>query len=303
MAENPIKHEDIIQPGNPFDDAIKGLVILQKEIKKTAKGLLTFAKKQDATSKKGQENLRKTAKDTQKLSEAEKQALALKKSLEKQQAKTIFLRSKEGQAILKATEALKREERELKKVAKAQDTGAKSTNTWAKATGSFAAKFNTLGNVAANAISKMVSGIKGAINKFISLEKIIRSNQITSDKYDQTMAKLKGRFDALNRAIAMGDFKGVADRMRNAADAAFDYVLALDFIGDATNALNIQNSRSKREVKELQEIYMNTANEKVDKLKAVLEAEEIINKMQERTAMIGKKRVDAYLDSAKKNLH
>lgn len=303
MADNPIKHDDIIQQGNPYDDwlkgttaAIKGLKLLQKEIKKTAKLQLDIAKKQDANSKQGQENLTKVAKATKKLTEAEKQALNIRKQLEKQRAKNAFLRSKEGQEILKATEALKREEREIKKVAKAQDAGAKSTNTWTKAAGSFAAKFNTIGNVLANAVQKIVAGIKRTVNQFISFEKIIRSNQLTSDRYDQTIGKLKSSFEVLNRAIALGNFKTIGEDMQRAADAAVEYVLALDALADTQRALNIQNSIARREVKELQEVYNDTSQANEDRLEAALEAQKILNDLQAQQERIARETVNAELE-------
>ena len=39
MADNPIKHDDIIQPGNPFDDTIKGIQELNKWMVKLEKSV------------------------------------------------------------------------------------------------------------------------------------------------------------------------------------------------------------------------------------------------------------------------
>ena len=46
MPDNPIKHSDIIQPGNPFNDLIKGLEKTLKLLKETSREYIKFAEKQ-----------------------------------------------------------------------------------------------------------------------------------------------------------------------------------------------------------------------------------------------------------------
>ena len=57
MADNPIKHSDIIQPGDPFKDTIKGLEKMIKLLKEAAKDYLAFAQKQNTATKQGQKNI------------------------------------------------------------------------------------------------------------------------------------------------------------------------------------------------------------------------------------------------------
>jgi len=176
------------------------------------------------------------------------------------------------------------------------DKSTKSTNTFGKAIGSFLFKANFLANVMSNVFSRIAQGLKQAVNKFISFEKIVGSNQITADKYDVLIGKLKGSFEALNRAIALGDFKGLADQMRAAADAAAEYVSSLDVLADTQNALDIQTARSKRQVKELQEVYNDTSRSNEDRLEAAVKASKILNDLQVTQERIAKETFDAELN-------
>ena len=176
MADNPIKHDDLIQPGNPFDKAVKGLTDmiklydkLLKDIRKSAKEQIDVLNKLNVATKQGQAETKKSAKAVQKLTEQEKAALSIKRSLEREQAKLNAMSSKEYMALIKTKEATRQKNAELRKAAREMDKGTKSTNTWAKALGSFAAKFNTIGNVAANAISRIAQGLKRVIIESIQV--------------------------------------------------------------------------------------------------------------------------------------
>ena len=158
MADNPIKHSDIIQDGNPFEDTIKGLEKLLKLLKETAKEYKKFAEKQNASTKEGRKNLQSAATATQQLSAKEREAIKIKKQLEREQAKLNLMSSKEYKELIRTKEAATAKNRELRNAAKAMRTGVKSTNKWGKALGSFAFKFNALGNIAANVFKRVTAG-------------------------------------------------------------------------------------------------------------------------------------------------
>jgi len=168
-----------------------------------------------------------------------------------------------------------------------------ATNTWSKALGSFQFKFNALGNIMANVLSGVSNRLNSIIREFISFEKIIQSNQATADKYDQTMAKLRGGIDALSRAIALGDFSGLADEMERGARAAEDYAIAMDVLGDTQNALDIQTAKSKLRFRELKEVITDTSVENEKRLEAAIEAEALLIGIQEKQEDIAKQRVKA----------
>lgn len=169
MADNPIKHSDIIEQGDPFEDMIRGLEKMLRLLKKTAKEHLKFAKAQDVSTKKGKKNIQAVTKATQQLTIKEKEALKIKKQLEQAQAKLALAGSKENKQLIKTREALRAKNAELRNSAKAMRTGVKTTNKWSKALGSFAFKFNALGNMAAMALSRIVSGLGRAIKESITL--------------------------------------------------------------------------------------------------------------------------------------
>ena len=249
-SDTPIKHSDIIQEGNPFDETIKGfdqLIKLVKELQKAMKGeareVLKLIKDLTTATKAGKKALTDAAKGTEKLSAEQKELLRIEKALEKEKAKLSVANSKQARDLFEVKEKTRQANAEMRKSVRAQKDGVKSTNTWSKALGSFAFKFNALGNIAANALSRITQGLKRAINRFISLEKIVKSTQTSSDRFDRSMGRLEGSFSALNRAIALGDFSNLGKMMRDAADAAEDYVRAMDTLNDTQNAIAIQTSK------------------------------------------------------------
>jgi len=306
MPDNPIKHSDIIQSGNPFGDAIKGLEKmlkltkqLRKEVQTSAKERVKTLEKTNTATKEGREQIKKVAKETQNLTEKDKELLRIQKQLEREKAKLSVANSKEARQLADLKEKNRLANAEMRKTVRAQQEGRKSTNTWNKALGSFAAKFNTIGNVAAMAISKIVGGLTRAIKQFTSLEKIIRSTQASSDKFDQVMGRMKASFEAMNRAIALGDFTNIGRIMREAAAAAQDYVIALDTLGDTQNALNIQTAKTRRRVRELQETYNDTSKSNEERMKALGEAEKILISLQEKQERIAGERIKAERDRIK----
>jgi hypothetical protein len=79
MAENPIKHSEIVQQGNPAKDAIKGLQDLELQFTKTKKtleggipGMLARGNGANPASKGGQDEIKALQKDVEKLIRANK---------------------------------------------------------------------------------------------------------------------------------------------------------------------------------------------------------------------------------------
>jgi hypothetical protein len=196
MADNPIKHSEIIQPGNPFKDTIKGLEKMIKLLKEAAKDYLQFAQKQNIATKEGRKNIQAVAQATQQLSVKEKEALKIKQQLEREQAKLNLMSSKEYKDLIKTKEAARAKNAELRNTAKAMRTGVKSTNTWGKALGSFAFKFNALGNIASNVASKLTRvfnrAVRGAMSTIMEFEQSmadVRSVANATDKEFKALSK------------------------------------------------------------------------------------------------------------------
>ena len=252
MADNPIKHDDLIQPGNPFDQAIKGLTDmiklydkLLKDIRKSAKEQIDALNKLSAATKQGQNETKKAATATQKLSEQEKAALSIKKSLERAQAKLNAMSSEEYKALVKVKEATRQKNAELKKSVQAMDKGHKSTNTWAKSLGSFAFKFNALGNMAAMAMQRITQGIKNAIkesfNLGLRLEGIERAYKRLNDPklLDRLKEATKGtvsELELMQRAVVASRFdislKRLPELLAFATQYAQDAGVEVDILTD-----------------------------------------------------------------------
>ena len=181
MADNPIKHSEIIQPGNPFNDTIKGLEKMIKLLKEAAKDYKKFAQSQNVSTKEGKKNIQAVANATQQLSVKEKEAIKIKKQLERQKAKLALMDTEEYRKTIKNTEAIRLKNAAIKKSTAATRQAAKASNTWGKALGSFAAKFNTIGNIAANVASKISQSINRALRD---------AGRILID-FDQAMADVK----------------------------------------------------------------------------------------------------------------
>jgi len=203
MPDNPIKHSDLIEPGNAFDQTIKGLKEMIKLVDKLLKGVQKsakiqqdIAKKQDVTSKKGQANIKNMATATAKLSTKEKEMLRIKQSLEKQQAKLTLMDSKAYKELVKTTQAVNAKNAALKKSTKQIATGVKTTNTWSKALGSFAFKFNAMGNIAANMFQRAFQMLK----QFVKGSFEAYDKQIKAEK--SLLVALNNRTDATRRLIS-----------------------------------------------------------------------------------------------------
>ena len=197
MADNPIKHSDIIQPGNPFDDTIRGLEKMIKLLKQTAKEYQKFAQKQNPALKEGRKNIQAVAKATHELSSKERDAIKIKKQLRREREKLRSMDTPEFKALVKTKDAVNAKAAAMRKAAKVMRTGVKSTNRWSKALGSFAFKFNALGNIAANVASKITQSISRAVRD---------AGRIVID-FDQAMADVKAitgatgkEFDKLSKS-------------------------------------------------------------------------------------------------------
>ena len=82
----------------------------------------------------------------------------------------------------------------MRNAAKAMRTGAKTTNTWSKSLGSFAFKFNALGNIAANVASKITRtfsrAMRGAIRTIMDFEQAMADVRAVTNPTDKDFKKL-----------------------------------------------------------------------------------------------------------------
>ena len=149
---------------------------LGKEARDVTKGIKTATTFNQVTK------AAKAASDSvNKLTDAEKKLLKANKDL-------AFQRSKEGKKLAEINELKRRAAKANRDMAKSQDGAAKSTNRWGKAVGSFAFKFNALGNIMANVVSFISRQFRKAITSAI--------NVITG--FEQAMADVRAITGATN---------------------------------------------------------------------------------------------------------
>ncbi len=197
MPDTPIKHSDIIKPGNPFDDTIRGLEKMIQLLKVAAKEYKKFALKQNPALKEGRKNIQAVAKATNELSSKERDAIKIKKQLRREREKLRSMDTPEFRALVKTKDAVNAKAAAMRKAAKVMRTGTKTTNKWSKALGSFAFKFNALGNIAANVASKITQSISRAVRGAVDI--VIDFDQAMADTKAITGATGK-EFDKLSKS-------------------------------------------------------------------------------------------------------
>lgn len=107
--------KDIIQPGNPFQDVLKYLEILDKQANETITKMIALEKSIKAINRTGSggeakliiENTEKLATETKKLTDIQKAELAMKLAIEKANAKLIVSQSKEALELEKVNAKIK----------------------------------------------------------------------------------------------------------------------------------------------------------------------------------------------------
>ena len=194
MADNPIKHSEIIQPGNPFDDTIRGLEKLLKMLKDTAKEYKKFAQSQNVSTKEGKKNIQAVAKATQELSSRERDAIKIKKQLRREREKLRSMDTPEYKAYIKTKDAVNAKAAAMRNAAKAMRTGTQTTNTWGKALGSFVFKFNALGNIVSNVASRITRtfsrAMRGAIKTIMDFEQSMADVRAVTTPTDEEFKAL-----------------------------------------------------------------------------------------------------------------
>lgn len=254
--DGKIRKEDLFDD-SAFQGMSEMLDLIMKvsnEFKNTIKNIQALNKA--AANSKSQKEFNKVVADTAK----EQNAAALASKKFEVQMQRVELSAKKNEVA-------------TKKFNEAQERGTKNTNTWGKAMGSFAAKFNTIGNVASMALGKIISSISRTVKEFISFEKIINSTQATGDKFAVSMAGAKGATEAFARAVASGDFSNFFDKLKDGFKAARDFALVMDDLADRQRAVNFQAKETQLEILKLEGILKNRGKTDLERKAA---GEEII---------------------------
>lgn len=137
----------------------------------------------------------------------------------------------------------------------------------------------------------------GAATSFKLLEAILVSTQTTGDTLAHSQARWAAGWDYFKRSIAVGDFSGFLDGLKNVLRATDQLSDALDNAFELGNQARLLNADSAQKIAELDEQFRNTALSNEERAKAGRELLEERKKayaieIQSATALR-----DAYLDN------
>lgn len=122
----------------------------------------------------------------------------------------------------------------------------------------------------------MVAGafiaVKGAAASF---EKVIESNQSTSDAFAVTMAELNSTVDYFAASLGQMDFTNFFQNLRLSNEAAKQLAETLDLLGDINRADAITTAKEEVRLAELENTYVNKRLDKQTRLNALTEATKI----------------------------
>ena len=153
---------------------VKGLKNVKSVIDESVKSLREFVKQAREINKaiKGSKSFPDLAENAKKAETNIKKLTVEEKKLAAAQKRLAFELSEGGKKLAQVRREATKARKANNDFARSQDKARKSTNTWGKALGSFAFKFNALGNIAANVAAKITQfarqlvrdGIRGVVD-------------------------------------------------------------------------------------------------------------------------------------------
>lgn len=187
-----------INKGDIFDDSFfQALNQADKELKELLKTFNKLAKAAKEVSKgvSAAKSFNEVAKAAKKATDATVKLTAEEKKLEAANKRLINATSEAGKKQAVVNEITRRATAENRRYAKSVLGAEKSTNRWGKALGSFQFKFNALGNIAANVVSRIARGIgraiRGTIKSIADFDQAIADVGAISRATDNQLARLE----------------------------------------------------------------------------------------------------------------
>jgi len=101
-----------------------------------------------------------------------------------------------------------------------------------------------------------------------TFKKAIASTQETGDKFAIAMQGASEATTQLLASIATGDFSGLIQNMRNAAEAGKEFAAAMDEVADKSRAIRIQTALAQKEIYKLREIATDTSRQDDERIAA-----------------------------------
>jgi len=316
MSER-IERKDLLS-----DDAIQSIIELTDALVKSNEALKQFIAtaqkngKDISTSKSTKEfteNTKKAATNLTSLTEEQKKNTEASKKLQKAYENLAYAQSAEYKEIEKVKKATRDHQNEVKKAIS-------NTNTWEKALGSFAFKFNFLGN-ALSSLSIAVGQklVQAFVSFFTKSEKGMELMERKIAGFNASMAVLSGEFIKLgeamtgnqDKAIKWGDYtkralqlvaasanlipgvrrkiNDIAEGMNEASAAAEKYTTKIQDLEETEREMSRERSKTNLLIKQSRLAFaenLGTIQEQIDGLTKAFELEnQLVDKEMEHAQM------------------
>ncbi len=129
-----------------------------------------------------------------------------------------------------------------------------------------------------------------------TFKKAIASTQGTTDNLARNMGAAKEATTALLSSITTGDWGGLINNMRMAAEAGRDYADAMDEVGDHYRSIRIQAALAEKKVLNLRTIATDTAQQDKDRVAAYKEIVSILSTQINKEQKITEQSLQAQID-------
>lgn len=114
-----------------------------------------------------------------------------------------------------------------------------------------------IGGKAAAAVGKFAAGLGVAMGAAETFDRIMKSSQVTGDKYAETMEGLKAGVDAFFTSISTGDFTSFITGLDAVVNKAREAYAAMDQLGNAQMSFDIAQAINQRDIAEAQLLAKN----------------------------------------------
>lgn len=143
------------------------------------------------------------------------------------------------------------------------------------------------------AMIKIGTAVVVAKKAFEAYGKIMQSTGGTADAFEITMGKVRGSIAEIGRSVATGDFKGLADRMKQAAEYGAALADQLDYVFDLSLRLKLVTADTELAMARQQRIYKDKRNPYEVRYKAAEEYLRLVRVLEEEQLAFAREEVKA----------
>lgn len=296
MATERITANEFIDPS-----LLKELERINKEVKgvtTSLKELLSAMGKTNDEVKKGvksqeelAKNKKKVADNTQKLTEQEK----ILQKIQTQEQRVLEMASGSYNKLSLQLKTLRDRYRAMSDTERNSPLGKTTLTSIQKLDTQLKDFDKSMGNHQRNVgnYRQIWEGVQGVFLKVVGVlavakgawegfKKVMASTADTADRFEFSMAELKGSLDGALRSIASGDWKNFFTNMAEGAQSARLIAESMDLYNDSLAANQVLSSKEREQLYELQAIYKNTSKSLKERQDALDSYIKIKNEAAER---------------------